>query len=223
MSKVLECLTTVGSETKKRQSFTHFSREALQILRNIPNISMDFHNHHPLHVYCGSLYFISARTYNGVEYFNDDICCRIFLKRFNVLVKHYEFKIFAWVLLHNHYHLLMQINEGQEESKKYLLSEFFRKLHSQTASILNQVDHAPARQIWYQYWDWCIRNEEDFWYHFVYLLQNPLKHGLTTNWPDTFNYKFSSNPQYLKNKGEEYLHDMLAYYPVKDWTPEGCE
>lgn len=199
---------------------------------------MAFKKHYPLHVYEGYFYFISARCLNGADYLLTNQAKRIFCSVLNSAVKKYKIKLYAWVVLNNHYHLILSLPKFESnfasveaqfntpdipDDSKYILIEFIRKLHKDSAREINKIDKTPARQVWYQYWDWCIRNEEDFWYHFVYLLQNPLKHSLAANWEDTFNYKFSSNTSYLKNKGQEWLDDCLAYYSVKDWTPEGCE
>ncbi len=196
---------------------------------------MIFKKHYPLHIYEGSFYFISARCLNGADYFLTDHAKRIFRNILKQAVGKFEIKIYAWVVLDNHYHLLLSLpilesnfapvgaQFNTPDNSKHVLIEFIRKLHKDSAREINKNNNQIGRQVWYQYWDWCIRNEEDFWYHFVYIVQNSLKHKLTSNWEETFNYRFSSNATYLKNKSEAWLHDCLYYYPVKDWTPEGCE
>ena len=82
------------------------------------------------------------------------------------------------------------------------------------------LEQAPGRQIWYQYWDYCIRNEEDFWRHFNYIHHNLVKHRDVKEQALVANYPFSSYKTWLERKGEEWLNDCFAQYPILDFTKE---
>lgn len=99
------------------------------------------------------------------------------------------------------------------------LVRFLRRLHSISSKKFNLEDKTPSRKIWYQYWDYCIRNQADFWIHFNYIIEQPLKHGLVKILREAYNYKYSSNPVWLERFGEEGLSESFIKYPVKDWTP----
>ena len=121
-----------------------------------------------------------------------------------------EFKISlrAWVILDNHYHLLLKSQRGQE------LPRFFGRLHGGTAWQLNDWAGVRGRQVWHNYWDTCIRDEKGYWTRFNYIHHNPVKHGYTqkaVDWP------FSSYHYYLRTQGQAWLDDYLAAYPVLDY------
>ncbi|MBU2542869.1 hypothetical protein KJ785_04905 [Patescibacteria group bacterium] len=114
-------------------------------------------------------------------------------------------------------------HEGNKDSK-YFLVEFVRKLHKDTSRELNKIDITPGRKVWHQYWDYCIRNETDFWKHFNYILKNPLKHKLAKNIEESFIYKFSSNPIWLERFSFDGLVEGLVKYKVKEvWYDEEAE
>jgi putative transposase len=92
-------------------------------------------------------------------------------------------------------------------------------LHANSCRLLNEFENDPGRTIWYQYWDYCIRNKPDFWRHFNYIVQNPLKHGLVSSFREVYNYKFSSNSIWKNRMGEEGLGECFARYPLIDWSP----
>ena len=103
--------------------------------------------------------------------------------------------------------------------RKYQLVEFIRKLHKDTSRKLNHLDTTSGRKVWYQYWDYCIRNKADFWRHFNYIVQQPLKHGIVRSLREAFEYDYSSNPIWKERFGAEGLWESFVKYPVTDWTP----
>jgi len=172
---------------------------------------MNYKIHHPKHIYNSRFLFITARTLNKVEYFISKESKDIFKDVLKNCLKRFAIKVFSWVLLNNHYHLLIELPDrsdfpaslaGQSDTPKimpkfridqpecncikrsddykYILVEFFRKLHKDTSRILNSVDNTPARQIWYQY---------------------------------------STNSHYVNAWGLDGVNECLAKYPVRDWTP----
>ncbi|MFH2136417.1 MAG: transposase [Patescibacteria group bacterium] len=100
---------------------------------------------------------------------------------------------------------------------KYQLVEFIRKIHKDSARYLNEQESQQGRKIWYQYFDHCIRDEADFWKHFNYIHQNPVKHGFCKNLAEVFNYPFSSARSWSKIKGEEWFDSCFEIYPIVDF------
>jgi putative transposase len=117
----------------------------------------------------------------------------------------FTYKLYAWVILDNHYHLLFK------SSKKVNLSEVMRKIHSGYSYEVNRQENHRGRRIWQNYWDWCIRSEKDFWTHFNYIHHNPVKHGYGQRMED---YQFSSYVYWLDKKGEDWMHSVFEVYPV---------
>lgn len=72
-------------------------------------------------------------------------------------------------------------------------------------------------RVWYQYIDHVIRDERDYFMHFNYIHQNPVKHGFVERLGA---YKFSSIHRWLEEAGKEWLADCFRDYPVVDFEPD---
>jgi len=168
--------------------------------------------HRPPHVHLDDMrYFITGSTFGKKCLWNT----KAKLDRLAFLLREisgrYNIDLYAWVVLPNHYHLLLKTSYGKD------LVKFFRKLHSDSANYLNRLENTPSRRVWYQYWDRCIRNERDFWVRFNYIHQNAVKH----NWVQKMGYyEFSSYKEYLEKNGTEWMINCFEQYPIIDFTTE---
>jgi putative transposase len=199
--------------------------------------------HRPPHIYRDNqIYFLTSRTYKEICYFNNDSKKEILKSVLIKSIKRFNIKIYAWVIIDNHYHLLFDIkrkfpssqfaNPGGDElgnseitskdnfASKYQLVEFIRKIHKDSSRILNKIDNTPKRKIWYQYWDHCIRDEEDFYKHFNYIHNNPIKHKKVRNIEELYKYKYSSFNNWIKKKGREWMISCFEDYPILDYSKD---
>ena len=169
-------------------------------------------DHHPPHVYADETwYMITASTLNHAPFLSNDQAKELVRDKLQELVQIYEMSLRAWVILNNHYHLLLKTNIGGD------LSRFIGRLHGNTSRQLNLHEDALGRQIWHNYWDTFIRTEADLWTRFNYIHQNPVKHGYVDNLED---WPFSSYHYYLGEKGAEWIQDCWERYPVSDHLDE---
>jgi putative transposase len=170
----------------------------------------NFRIHRPPHIYKGrAVYMVTAATLHRIKLFNTDEKKENLKKLLFGCIDDFKFHLFALVVLSNHYHLLLKIRKGND------LTSFIKKLHGKSAIELNKRDVIEGRRAWYQYWDTCIRSENDYWRRFNYIHQNPVKHGYTKDMED---YVYSSYHQYQKMKGKEWLDDCFAQYPIVDFS-----
>lgn len=152
---------------------------------------------------------ISANTRGGSPALASDPAKTSVRDTLRTMVAKYHVVLRAWVILDNHYHLLVKTDKGQE------LSRFVGQLHGGTSRQINKANGIAHRLLWHNYWDSCVRGESDMWTRFNYIHQNPVKHGYVSrpeDWP------FSSYPYYLRTKGEDWLQDCWSRYPVIDFV-----
>ena len=114
----------------------------------------------------------------------------------------------AWVVLHNHYHAIVESPDNPLN-----LSKFTGSYHKFTASQWNSADKTLGRKVWWNYWDTCIRSEQDYYNRLRYIFWNPVKHGLIER-PEE--YLFSSYRDYLQLQDG---FDFVGMDEVKD-VPE---
>lgn len=116
--------------------------------------------------------------------------------------------ICAWVILPNHYHLLVQVVNFD------VLSEIFRRIHGALSRQWNQEDNVAGRKIWYRWSDHAIRSERHYYTTLNYIHYNPVKHGFVKS---PYDWVESSVHWYLQTYGREWLRDSWVQYPVRDY------
>ena len=165
--------------------------------------------YHPPHIYLNNTaYFITASTLNRQPMFanpDDKAQFRHFLKA--KLIK-YEIKCTAWVILDEHYHLLIHIKDKSQ------LLRFIKSLHGESAIWLNKKDKSTGRRVWRNYWDYIPRSEKEFYTIFNYIHANPAKHGCLKR-----NVSFLQNTVEVSLVHDEAmdLHNMLVDYPFSSY------
>lgn len=104
----------------------------------------------------------------------------------------YQWQVIAWVILHDHYHAVVQSPDHAES-----LTKFVGSYHKFTARKWNDEENSVGRKVWWNYWDTCLCSEHDFYTRLRYVFWNPVKHGLS-NSPEE--YKFSNYQEFLMNR-----------------------
>jgi len=115
----------------------------------------------------------------------------------------YGWRLDDWVVLDNHYHLLGQSRLGTD------LPRLMKYLHGQSALWLHEAN-ACALPVWWNYWDYCPRDEADYRVRQNYLHYNPVRHGYVA---DLHRYPHSSFPDLLERQGREALAARFRAHP----------
>lgn len=162
--------------------------------------------HRPPHIYLDDTwYIITASTLNKAHYLSTADHLQLWVKMLQELIEKFGIQLHAWVVLRNHYHLLLKSRVGHD------IGRFIGRLNGRTSREFNLRDNAEGRKVWYNYWDTCIRTEAGYWTRLNYIHNNPIKHGYVKRLID---WEFSSYGYYLRTKGEEWLDDCWRRYPV---------
>jgi len=123
-------------------------------------------------------------------------------------------QVFAWILLPNHYHLLVHAQD-----LRGLLGALGR-LHGRTSYRWNAEEGLRGRHVWHRATETSMKSERHFFATLNYVLHNAVRHGYVERWQD---WPYSSGAQYLAAVGrDEAIRHWLAY-PIhdygKDWDP----
>ena len=171
--------------------------------------------HQPKHIYADNeFYCITSHIYDcdfllDTEFKKDKLLLKIFSFAWE-----YGIELHSWALLTDHYHVLFKVTEGNK------ITDFIAGIHRGFSFEINEMEQKRGRKLWQNYWDKCIRDELDYWRHFNYIHNNPIKHGLVANMMELGKYRYSSYWNYRRQKGEEWLVDAVEKYPVIDFTIE---
>ncbi|MBN1516954.1 transposase [Candidatus Sumerlaeota bacterium] len=154
----------------------------------MPNQHSDFQNslnntqsrrwhHRPAHVFEPNMaYIVTAGTLNKEHFFRGDERLELLQTTIFEVLEAYEWQLQAWAVFSNHYHFI-----ALSPAIPNTLRSMIGRLHSQTARVINQLDGAPGRRVWFQYYDTCLTYENSYYVRLNYVHNNPVKHGIVGN------------------------------------------
>ncbi|MEH1872488.1 REP-associated tyrosine transposase [Nostoc sp.] len=128
----------------------------------------------------------------------------------NQLFEHFTYQdieILAWVVLPNHYHLLVKNLDFKR------LSKVLRSIHGSIARQWNLEDNLTGK-LWCSFSDRAIRSERHYYTTLNYIHYNPVKHGWAKS---PYAWIESSVHWYLENYGRDWLRSCWIEYPVIDY------
>ncbi len=115
----------------------------------------------------------------------------------------------GWVILPNHYHLLVGVDALD------CISMALKQLHGVTAREWNLADGlAGQRRVWYKFSDRFIRGEEHYLRALNYIHYNPVKHGWVG---DVYEWPWSSVHDYFETYGREWLREQWKAHTPGDF------
>ncbi len=148
--------------------------------------------HTPVHLFqANAIYMITGATYQKQPIMKTDTRKNQWSISFIKSSEIYGWDVIAWVVLDNHYHVMVKSpNQSAGNMPKYISS-----FHKFTARKWNDEDQTVGRKVWWNYWDTCMRSEQDMLKRLNYIFLNPIKHGHTDK-PDE--YEHSNYTHFLK-------------------------
>jgi putative transposase len=117
-------------------------------------------------------------------------------------------RIDAWVILENHYHILVEIAEEMN------LRPYMGKLHGRTSRKWNLEDKSPGRKVWYHSVERRIESASHYYRSLNYIHHNPVKHGYCDSWLD---WDPSSAARFIKEEGRERAIEVWQAYPISEY------
>jgi putative transposase len=132
-----------------------------------------------------SIVFITGVTRDRIPYLETKTNLELFWKTLRRVQEIHPFHLLAYVILPDHFHWLMRVDEESGNfsvvlhsiKRNYTLN--FKKTHNISTHF----------NLWQgRFWDHIIRDERDLTNHFDYIHWNPTKHGYTPkpeDWPQS--------------------------------------
>ncbi len=133
--------------------------------------------HAPTHQLAESgTYFVTAGTYLKEHHFRtpeqlDALQCGLLS-----VTRDFSWKLVAWAVFSNHYHFVAHSPTNSVDASN--LSRMLGVLHTRTARWINQMDNAPGRKVWHNFWDTKLTYQKSYLTRLNYVHQNAVKHGL---------------------------------------------
>jgi putative transposase len=116
-----------------------------------------------------------------------------------------ESVIYAWCILHNHYHVLLKTAKMKEIRQEIGL------FNGRTSFQWNGEDDARGRKVWHNCFERKMRSERHFFASLNYVLHNPVHHGYVDRWED---WEWSNATDYLESEGRVEALRIWKEYPI---------
>jgi len=172
-------------------------------------IRRGFPPHAPPHPFRGErFYFLTAACYYHQTLLSQPHRRREILREIIPFEIKGAVELRAWVILENHYHLLVRIREYKA------VSTLFNMVHGRTSYRWNTEDRRRGRKVWYRYTDRAIRSDRHYYASLNYIHYNPIKHRVARS---PYEWQESSVHWYRKYYGRDWLNELWATYPVLDY------
>ncbi|KAA1260379.1 hypothetical protein LF1_29190 [Rubripirellula obstinata] len=123
-------------------------------------------------------------------------------------------QVFAWTILPNHYHCLVDAPDVSA------LLKSLGQLHGRSSFYWNGEDNSRGRQVWCNAAETVMKSERHFYATINYVLHNAVKHGYVQKWTQ---WPYCNANEYLESTGPEKALHLWKSYPISDygnnWDP----
>lgn len=147
----------------------------------------------------GGYYHVIARGNNREYIFKEDIDKGFFLKLLNECRQNMRLKLMGYVLMDNHYHLLVQTGDVK-------LQKIMHQINNKYSKYFNAVYERCGHVFQGRYKASAIRNEQYLLKVLAYIHQNPVKAGMIKKVED---YKWSSDKFYRRKSNGFITTNMI--------------
>lgn len=136
----------------------------------------------------GKFYHVYNRTNNREPLFIDEDNRRFFLEKLEKFVLPFA-KVWAWCLLENHFHLLIQVRDNAGDNSVKGLTDGFSRLFKSYSVAFNNLYQRTGNLFQRPYKRVEITQDAQLTQTVVYIHANPLKHNIVD---DFTTFKWSS-------------------------------
>jgi putative transposase len=138
-------------------------------------------------------YMLTGATYKRQPFIRSEARKKEWISAFLSASEIYHWKVFAWVVFDNHYHAILKSPDNGIAN----LPKFVSSFHKYTARHWNDQENETSRMVWWNYWDTCIKSQEDYLKRLQYVFWNPVKHGFVD---EPSEYAYSNYNDFLKHE-----------------------
>lgn len=132
--------------------------------------------HAPTHRFEGdNTFFITGATYLKQHLYREPAALDLLQSTLFAEAQKHGCWLQAWVLLSNHYHLVVRCDDGEN------LRKMIHRFHSASALALNARDGSKNRRVWFQHWDKALTFEASWLVRLRYTHENAVHHGLVAD------------------------------------------
>lgn len=156
-----------------------------------------------------SYLFITSGTFQKKPFIATDQHKETLLESLDFNCFKWHWRILAFVILDNHYHLVAQTPPGDPSR----IAHIIQSAHSYCAYHWRREDPSIRSRIWWNFWDAPLTNHAELIGHINFVHDNPRRHGYVDNASE---YRFSSYADYLKASPDT-VHVWEQIHPANNF------
>jgi REP element-mobilizing transposase RayT len=169
------------------------------------------------------------RGINRATIFHDDEDCEVFLAKLNDVRREYPFSLYAWCLMGNHVHLLLDVSEQlpglawfpgipSDHDPNKRLSSVLKRLGVRYVIWYNHKYQRIGHLFQDRFRSVPVESDQQFLAAYRYILRNPVKAGLCTQ-PEQYPWSGSETDALPLSLSPQQLSDFLHEPGVDDPNP----
>ncbi len=143
----------------------------------------------------GAYHHVMNRGINGEKIFNDDNLKSVFLKMLKEKSKKLKIRLFAYCIMDNHFHLVLENSSGR-------MSDFFRQLNGKFAMYYRKKEGGRGYVFQDRFKSTLIENDSYLITSILYMLLNPVRAGIVEKYDE---YEWSSINEYFRQERSELI------------------
>jgi REP element-mobilizing transposase RayT len=133
------------------------------------------------------VYFLTICSDNKQPYFSDSRISKIIVDELEHRHKNQEIKLFCYSIMPDHLHILISLEKGFTKKKgafgERTLQNWVSAFKRYTARIAGEM--VDIRPLWQQnFYDHVVRKDESLVDTCSYILNNPVRKGMVSNWEE---------------------------------------
>ncbi|SRR6266568_170749 len=160
-------------------------------------------------------FLISAACYEHRDYIGQTLeRMDSFSRDLLAVFAEYASKPFAWCVLPNHYHALVEAPD---------INRWLHQLglfHGRTSHAWNGEENIRGRKVFFRVVERAMRSDRHYFATLNYVHHNPVRHGYVERWTD---WPWSSGKSFLQMTGFEEAKRIWRDYPIREYGKEWDE
>lgn len=150
---------------------------------------------------------ITQRGNRRENIFRDDDDKEFYIRSFLKYKKKYKVKLYAWCLMDNHVHFVLEPSDTKG------LAKLFGALNTKYVRFFNKKYNLTGRLFGERFYS-CLLDEDHFYEAIRYVELNPYRAKLEA---EPGMYYWSSSLERLKRRSAYYLNKLPSYFSVSNW------
>ena len=136
---------------------------------------------------CEDIFFLTICTANKQAFFSDSRVSKIITNELEHRYSSNEIKLFCYCIMPDHLHLLLSLNESYTKKEgafgERTLQNWVSAFKRYTAKILSEMFNVEP--FWQSnFYDHVVRKDESLVEICSYILNNPVRKGMVSNWEE---------------------------------------